>query len=340
MSRREVGQRVARKSAQALLWYAGLRAAGALDSVGADWMYGKHDAEVEDFIAPEQVRKSKEGWLVFTGMGTASGKSAAKYLHNMLPQPAPISWVEYDPSGIDKKAIGHKMAQHALRLEKAGMKMSFAKLSAGHPAELASSFYLREQEHIAIRPQRELILSSPTTAQNIKGGPEQIVSDVLSASGDKGGLAEAEIGGGLQIIRDFFETGDMPFDVNFNRPELTLCNFLAAAHKRAQESQPIKLWLSLNEVIHEAEPEQHIESLADLRIGTHSLFIGSEDDTVIAMPGAYYDCADVYMNAGLQAPRFCNMPQEGHANIVAAAENITVHNWLIETGPPAPWLPI
>jgi len=303
-------------------------------------MYGNNGtAMLTDYIAPQKLPKSQEGWLVLTGMGTASGKEASRSLHGMLPQKAPISYLEYDLAGLDIPNVGLQIATHALRLEKAGMRMSLAKLSAGHPTELAASFYLREQEHVAIRPYRELILSAPTTEANIKGGFEQTMSDVLSASGDKGGIIEAEIGGIAQLVRDIVAEGKRPSVIG---PDIsqTAVHFLAAAHERAKHSQPIKLWLALNNVIHEAQPEHHLESLADLRRDTHTLYIGSENDGVISLPGAYNDCASVYQSAGLATPPYCDMPDKGHANIIAASENTYVRNWLHDTGFPKPYEPV
>jgi nucleoside diphosphate kinase len=257
----------------------------------------------------------------------------------MLPKKAPIAYLEYDPAGLDIPNIGTQIAKHALRLEKAGMRLSLAKLSAGHPTELAASFHLREQERIAIRPYRELIFSAPTTAQNIKGGFEQTMSDILAVSGDKGGIIEAEIGGIAQLIRDFATEGAYPGTPS---PSIarSIVSFFAAAHERAKHSQPIKLWLALNEAIHEAQPECHLDSLADLRRNTHTLYIGSEDDQIISLPGAYNDCASVYKSAGLTTPPYCDMPHKGHANIVAASESTFVRNWLHETALPAPYEPI
>ena len=47
-----------------LLWYAGLRMAGELNSLGADWMYGSRGtAETKDYIAPQQAPGAKRaGW--------------------------------------------------------------------------------------------------------------------------------------------------------------------------------------------------------------------------------------------------------------------------------------
>lgn len=311
-----------------------LKALGAAGSWGANLMYGAWgESRLQDLVAPQQAPKATEGWLIFTGMGTSSGKQVAQDLAGMLPRNTPVSWIDYDPGGVHIPDIARKIARQALRLRRSsGASISFLKLSAGHLTELAGSFHLLEAEKALVRPKREIILSSPSTADDIAGNVEEFISDALARLGSEGTIYEAELGGALQILRDAFRAGELP--KNAAGGYMGPWDFMRASHDRAKHSQPIKQWLSLNNnVLHGTRPEDHLGSLALLRENTKTIFVGADNDEVIRMPQAYQSCANVYTQAGLAAPLFCDMPNTGHANIVAASRNIFLQDWLKETGP-------
>jgi hypothetical protein len=312
----------------------------ALDSWGADLKYGNwHTSKITDVVAPEQAPRAKEAWLVFTGMGTASGGDAAQHLKGMLPPRTPISYVEYNPAGVDIPNVAQKMGEHLLRMHHVNpdMQVSFMGLSAGNAVEKAAVYHLMEQERIAVRPAREMQISSPWLPRNVEGSFERFMSNLLhgaSEAGIDGGWAFAEIGGVVQVVRDQLKKNGQP-PLNGDGDPMTAWELIKASDERASHSQPVKLWLSLNETIHNVDHYNHLGSLAVSRAACHSLLWCSGNDQVVEMPQAAHDGQAIFGAAGLTIPKLYEPSVEaGPANIAAVSADYTVQRWLKETGPP------
>lgn len=310
-----------------------------LDSWGADQKYGNWGtSKITDLVAPEQAPAAREAWLVFTGMGTASGKDASRRLQGMLPPRTPIAYAEYDPAGVDVPAIAGQLGKHVLRLHHTNpdARISFMGLSSGNSVEKAAIYHLAEQERILIQPARDVQLSAPWLPRNIHGDFERWIASGLNQLEGLGlpvGWTLAEAGGIAQVLYDSMQHGRVPRNALGGLPNLP--EFFSAADARASHTQPIKLWMSLNRLNHTVDHYSHRQALGTSRANTQTMLWASVNDGVVNVPEAPQDGQQLYKAAQAPPPTvYIPRIDAGHANIASVAGDLSMQRWLRETGPP------